>query len=123
MDFGKILDSDYAWENFTDKDAGRGTSGKQSYDPSRMKIDDVIDLHGLTIPEARDVLDVFFEEASREGFRKVLVIHGKGNHSKNGPVLEPWLKKYLDSCRKAGKTGKADKKHGGSGATWVIIRK
>ena len=123
MDFGKILDSDYAWKNFTDKDTGRGTRRSQSPDPSRMKIDDVLDLHGLTIPEARTALDVFFDEAYREGFRKVLIIHGKGNHSKNGPVLGTWLKQYLDSCRKAGKTGTADKKHGGSGATWVIIRK
>ena len=123
MDFGKILDSDYAWKNFQDKDSGNRNSSRQLPDPERMKIDDVIDLHGMTVPEARAALDLFFNEASREGFRKVLIIHGKGNHSKNGPVLGTWLKEYLDSCRKAGKTGIADKHHGGSGATWVILRK
>ncbi len=122
MDFGKILDSDYAWKNFTDKDSMKERSRRQRADPAAIKIDDEIDLHGLTVSEARAALDVFFDEALREGLRKVLIIHGKGNHSKNGPVLAQWLKEYLDSCRRAGKTGQADKRHGGSGATWVMVR-
>ena len=123
MDFGKILDSEYAWKNFTDKDAYKGAQHVPSPDPGKLKIEDSIDLHGLTIQEAETALGSFIEGAHKEGLRKVLIIHGKGHHSKNGPVLGAWVKKYLDSCRRAGKTGQADKRHGGSGATWVILKK
>ncbi len=124
MDFGKILESDYAWEGFTDKDAGRKEQQERpGNNDAKIKIDDTVDLHGLTIAEARSVLDVFFDNAQKKGFRKVLIIHGKGNHSPNGPVLGVWVKEYLTLCKKAGRAGYADKHHGGSGATWVMLKK
>ena len=40
-----------------------------------------LDLHGLTRDEAWERLDMFITECKRRGLRKVLLIHGKGNHS------------------------------------------
>ncbi len=123
MDFNKILDSEYAWKNFSDKDTEKPEEKEKIYNPVKIRVDDVIDLHGLTISEAGTALDLFIENAYKNGFRKVLIIHGKGRHSKNGPVLGLWVKKYLESSKKAGKTGQADRQHGGSGATWVIMKR
>jgi len=52
----------------------------------------------------------------------VLLIHGKGNHSPGQPVLERVVRNFLEKCPHTGAFGKADRAHGGRGATWVRIR-
>jgi len=149
MDFAKILDE---WENNSRKGSGKKKNDSSpafkqwidsdkfwdSYDKGEeyvetdkvqlrnrlrnMKAQADIDLHGLTADEALRALDRFLHESSRQGLRKVLIIHGKGNHSKESPVLPNTVLNYLRSSSLAGETGTADRKDGGSGATWVIIK-
>ncbi len=123
MDFGEILNSEDAWKNFEDKDHCKAGEKKIFKEIKRVKTDAVIDLHGMTIKEAEEALNFFFDHAYRSGFKKVIIIHGKGNHSRNGPVLKDWVKKYLSLCRKAGRTGTPGRNQGGTGATWVMIKK
>ncbi len=82
-----------------------------------------IDLHGLTREEAWTRLCAFITECVRRGLSKVLIIHGKGNHSEDEPVLRQAVRSFIESDKRCGQFGFADKNLGGKGATWVIIRK
>ena len=136
MDFGEILDkwdkkkpertskmetllrSESAWKGFVDKDFAE----EDSVTEREMKIEDEIDLHGMTKAEAQNALDSFFDSAVKSGLRKVLIIHGKGNHSNGEGVLPGWVRKYLEKRPEAGKRGFAGKENGGRGATWVVLK-
>ncbi len=82
-----------------------------------------LDLHGLLSNEAEHALDAFFAECSRKGLRKVLIIHGKGIHSEDQPVLSSIVKSYVERSPLAGEHGAAAQKDGGRGAMWVILKK
>ena len=122
MNFKDILDSDAAWENFEDKDSQGTIELPLNVEYNKVRIDEEIDLHGMTVMEAGSALDLFFKRAQRMGYEKVLIIHGKGNHSSSGGVLRSWIKTYLDKCSAAGRRGQAERSRGGSGATWVMIK-
>ena len=81
-----------------------------------------IDLHGMTLEEAYGALITFFDDAVRREYQKVLIIHGKGNHSQNGPVLARFVQKFLETHIHAGETGHPKGRDGGSGSTWVILK-
>jgi DNA-nicking Smr family endonuclease len=81
-----------------------------------------LDLHGLSAPEAEGAIEAFVRDARARGLVKVLLIHGKGQHSHGEPVLERVVRNFLEKCPHTGAFGKADRAHGGRGATWVRIR-
>lgn len=84
--------------------------------------DAVIDLHGLNRDEAWLRLSSFFASAQRQGAEKVLVVHGKGNHSDGEAVLKRTTREFVERCPYAGECGQADSRSGGAGATWVILK-
>ena len=89
----------------------------------RLKAPDAtLDLHGLTRDEAWDRLSLFFSDAKRHKLEKVLVVHGKGNHSPGEAVLKKTTREFIERCPHAGESGKADARRGGSGATWVLLK-
>jgi len=140
MDFAKILDewentgkrtrsrdnwfeSDGFWDSYDKGEEEREDDKVRRREHLRMMEPEAeIDLHGLSVEEALLDLDRFLREASRRGLRKVLIIHGKGNHSKEGPVLPGAVLDLLRSSPLAGETGTAKRDKGGRGATWVIVR-
>lgn len=81
-----------------------------------------IDLHGLTKEEATVRLNAFIEECCRRNLSKIMIIHGKGNHSSNEPVLSKLVHDYIERHYRLGESGHPDKTEGGRGATWVIIK-
>ena len=81
-----------------------------------------IDLHGLTKEEATARLDSFVAECIRRKITKILIIHGKGNHSSTEPVLAKLVHDYIERNYHLGESGHPDKTEGGRGATWVIIK-
>ena len=84
---------------------------------------DELDLHGLTVEEARPALGEFLARCVRRGLRCVRVIHGKGLRSRNRePVLKRrvagWLmhrEDVLAFCQARGPDG-------GGGAVVVLLR-
>jgi DNA-nicking Smr family endonuclease len=88
----------------------------------QKKPDAVIDLHGLTQDEAWEALDNFFTKSKSMEHEKVLIIHGKGNHSDNEGVLKALTGKFIERCPLAGQSGHGNASMGGSGATWVLLK-
>jgi DNA-nicking Smr family endonuclease len=84
--------------------------------------DAVLDLHGLNKDDAWTALESFFNDARRQGFEKVLVIHGKGNHSEGEAALKRVVRDYTERCPFAGECGHGNAASGGSGATWVLLK-
>lgn len=87
-----------------------------------LEPEDEIDLHGFTVEESLVRLDRFLNEAVHRGLRKVLIVHGKGNHSHGAAVLPKAVLEYLQNSPLAGELGQPRREKGGSGATWVIIK-
>ncbi|MEL3904808.1 MAG: Smr/MutS family protein [Treponemataceae bacterium] len=107
-----------------DKDAAKKPDHKTSrpLNPDKIKIDARIDLHGMTAEQAETALDIFFDDCVRMAYKKVLIIHGKGNHSKEEPVLKKLVQHYIERNPHAGKSGKETAANGGNGATWVLLK-
>ena len=105
-----------------DKDRNIKKDEKRQDSYKNLKIDDRIDLHLLTKDEAINALNAFFEASIAKGYKKVLIIHGKGKHSKNEAVLKNMICQFLEKHPNAGRTGHAKNSEGGSGATWVILK-
>ncbi|HEX5787616.1 MAG TPA: Smr/MutS family protein [Woeseiaceae bacterium] len=82
-----------------------------------------LDLHGLTVTDAKAELALFIDEARRAGKRCVRVVHGKGRGSgQRGAVLKPnvdrWLRR-LDGVLAFVSTRQV---HGGTGAVYVLLK-
>lgn len=88
-----------------------------------MKAEARIDLHGLHQDEAEERLNFFIGDCKKRGLKKVLIIHGKGNHSTGtDPVLGELVRRFIEHDKRLGMSGHPDKSLGGNGATWVIIK-
>ncbi len=127
MDFDKMmntwLDSKESWVNYKkDESSTEVAKGDLRLFLKQLPPEDEIDLHGKTIHESEYLLTEFLRGAERRKLRKVLIIHGKGNHSKGGAVLSSWVKHFLETSPICGETGNPDKRDGGRGATWVILK-
>ncbi|MDD5789114.1 MAG: Smr/MutS family protein [Spirochaetia bacterium] len=82
-----------------------------------------IDLHGLTRDEAWSKLEAFVDDCLRRGLKKIEIVHGKGIHSHGSdPVLGQMVRTFIEQNRHLGVSGHNDRNHGGSGATWVLLK-
>ncbi|MCQ2601422.1 MAG: Smr/MutS family protein [Treponema sp.] len=96
----------------------------QSHDYIKnMPVDAYLDLHGLTRDEAWPRLEAFTSDCIRRGMKKIMFIHGKGNHSSsNDPVLGELVRLFIEKNKMLGTSGHPNRTQGGSGATWVMIK-
>lgn len=93
----------------------------------KMAIDATLDFHGLTQEQAYDALISFVDRSRQNKKRLVLVITGKGRFSKSGESI---LKKNLPTWVSTNPLNEwvlecvpAHKKHGGSGAFYLLLRR
>ena len=103
-----------------DKEAARAGDTAGRTNPEKLKTDDRIDLHGYRLKEALEVTGLFIERCVDSGFRKVLVIHGKGNNGQG--VLRREIRTYLEQHPMTGAMGYGRGPEGGRGALWVMLR-
>ncbi|MDR2304010.1 MAG: Smr/MutS family protein [Treponema sp.] len=126
MDFGDIYKKWERHNSVTDKDseidAERTHASKNRRYLRAKKADATLDLHGLSRDDARSALEVFFENSRREAFDKVLIVHGKGNHSSGEAILKRTVQEFIERCPYAGESGQSRAAEGGSGATWVLLK-
>ncbi len=86
-----------------------------------------LDLHGMTVAEARDAVSGFLQRAIRDGERCVLVVHGRGlNSPDNVPVLKRNLVDWLSRgswARSVLAFTSARACDGGAGALYILLRR
>ena len=81
-----------------------------------------IDLHGLTVPEAKEALRGFLAQALERHIRCVRIIHGKGLRSGNrGPVLKGAVSSVLRRVGPVLAYVSARQVDGGTGALYVLL--
>lgn len=89
----------------------------------KVIIDDHLDLHGLTIDEAREILLEFISYAQKRQIRCIRLVHGKGYRAKSSkPILKnrvnSWLRQHPDVLA----FSSAQAKDGGTGAVYILIK-
>jgi DNA-nicking Smr family endonuclease len=133
MDFGDILDQ---WDRgkaasmrvngVVDKDADSEESALRPQERRRRRLakkaDASLDLHSLTKDEAWAAMEDFFRAGRQQGFDKLLIIHGKGNHSNGEAILKRAVRDFIERCPYAGESGPGAAAEGGNGATWVLLK-
>jgi DNA-nicking Smr family endonuclease len=85
-----------------------------------------LDLHGRSLAAARHALDEALESALRDEIRCLLVIHGRGQRSADGPVLKGAVEGWLQAPPRAAHLqafATAPRRLGGAGASLVLLRR
>ncbi len=86
-------------------------------------VQDHLDLHGLTSPEARVLTAAFLAHCVRNGLRCVRIVHGKGLGSPNRePVLKKKVSGWLAQRDEVLAYCQAPQADGGGGAVLVLLR-
>jgi len=99
----------------------------------KLEIDGTLDLHGLTVEQARTRLHAYLNNAYQANYRLLLVITGKGKFSGydefNRPkigVLKQGVPEWLKSAQLSSlvlQVTQAHGRHGGGGAYYVYLRR
>lgn len=83
-----------------------------------------LDLHGCTVPQARERLDTFLRSARGVGKRCVRVVHGKGKTSEGKlPVLKGKVNVWLRQKGDVMAFCSAIPRDGGTGAVYVLLKR
>lgn len=89
----------------------------------QFPLEDELDLHGLTLTQARARLAAFLARAGGQRLRCVRVIHGKGFSSPGmRPVLKPQVRYWLRQDERVLAYAAAPAHAGGGGALYVLLR-
>ncbi|MDA8360561.1 MAG: Smr/MutS family protein [Gammaproteobacteria bacterium] len=90
----------------------------------RFAIERELDLHGLTVEQARAALGLFLHEAMRDQRRCVRIIHGKGLRSTARlPVLKGCVNSWLRQRNEVLAFCSARPEDGGTGAVYVLLKR
>tara|TARA_B100000029_G_C17355701_1_gene880613 strand:+ start:378 stop:815 length:438 start_codon:yes stop_codon:yes gene_type:complete len=94
-----------------------------------------LDLHGLSLTDANNKAKKFIIESFDQGYRKLLIVTGKGSRSKSydNPylseklsILKYSLPEYINRDEnlnsKISKISEADRKDGGDGAIYIFLK-
>jgi len=96
----------------------------RDFNKGNVFIEKKLDLHGFNLVEAKNLLEDFINQSVENGKRLILVITGKGKEGegviKNNIIS--WLN-TKDLRNKILAANYASKKHGGSGAIYILLRK
>jgi DNA-nicking Smr family endonuclease len=84
-------------------------------------IEDEIDLHLLGERAAEDLLRRFLAEARDAAHHCVLIVHGKGLHSPQGPVLKGMVERVLSQRADVLAYASPPAAHGGTGAVLALL--
>jgi len=82
-----------------------------------------IDLHGMTVEQARDQLSFFIHDAQRNQQKAVLVVHGKAfSQAGQNAVIKSYVNDWLRQMSSVLAFASAQPKDGGTGALYVLLR-
>lgn len=87
----------------------------------KYNVEATLDLHGQTVPEARESLVRFLSTCHQQSKRHVLIIHGKG-HGLEKPVLKNKLNHWLRQTDLVLAFCSATIRDGRSGSLYVLLK-
>ena len=87
-----------------------------------------LNLHRLSVKQAREELFEFIGQASEMGLRTVIIVHGKGENSdaagrRQASVIKGCVNQWLQELDAVQAFHSAQPRHGGTGAAYVLLRK
>lgn len=90
----------------------------------KYEIEARLDLHRMTVEQARNEVYDFVREAMTLDLRTVMIVHGKGRHAESqGAVLKSYINYWLPQLDMVQAFCSAQPRHGGVGAVYVLLRK
>lgn len=90
----------------------------------QFRISAELDLHGMTVPVARQALAEFLHQCRASDRRCVRIVHGKGNGSRNrGPVLKTMVNRWLQQRDEVLAFCSTPPNDGGTGAIYVLLKR
>lgn len=120
FDVSTLLDTDDA---LSYRRAGIGPDVPRRLRAGQWSIQRQLDLHGLRVDEAREVLGEFLRNAHKAGVRCVRIVHGKGLGSPGkSPVLKGRVQGWLVQKNEVLAFVQARPIDGGAGALLVLLR-
>lgn len=119
--FSRILKEKEAGLRSTSEHKGQASAAERAW-MKNLPFQDSLDLHGHTSEEAALLIERFISDSMASGYRKVLIVHGKGLHSPDGKgVLKQVVQQCLKNSAHVQSYGKAAPADGGNGAVWVVL--
>lgn len=89
----------------------------------QLRCEATLDMHGMTVDEARDCLAEFIDDCRRRHLRSVIIIHGKGfRSSASRPILKSMVNNWLRQHDAVIAFCSAQPADGGSGAVYVLLK-
>jgi len=82
-----------------------------------------LDLHGMTVEQARSALLAFVRDCLAHDLRSLLIAHGTGHGRLKPAVLKSCLAHWLPQLDDVLAFHSAQRGHGGVGATYVLLKK
>ena len=95
---------------------------KRRMKAGKLEIESTLDLHGMRQQQALEELAQFVDDALNAQLRLVLVIHGKGTRSETSAKLRPLVQRWLHDQAMVIGFCHAQPRHGGNGASYVLLR-
>lgn len=90
----------------------------------KYAIDAQLDLHRLTVDQAREALAEFIRDCLQHNIRCALINHGKGENRQPQPaLLKSCVANWLPQLDAVMAFHSAQRQHGGVGATYVLLKK
>ena len=86
-------------------------------------IDARLDLHKMSVEQARKELFQFVIDCLTNDIRSALVTHGKGEGRKTPAILKSYVAFWLPQIPDVLAFHTAQKQHGSYGATYILLRK
>ena len=132
----KISDKDKKdWKKFINSDEGVYNKDLEYLEKKNYQTRS-IDLHGHSLNQANKVIQEFIYQAYKDKINKLIVVTGKGLHSKNEQdpyvskdlsILKHSVPEYIENnpelMKKIIKIKDAEIEDGGSGAFYIFLRK
>ncbi len=82
-----------------------------------------LDLHRKTLKEARSEVTHFLKQCIEMDIRTVMIVHGRGENSNPPAIMKSFVANWLTQIQDVQCAHSAQRFHGGSGTTYVLLRK
>lgn len=89
----------------------------------KYQVDARLDLHQMKIEQARTAVFQFIRDCMTHDIRCALITHGKGEGREQPALLKSCIAHWLPQFSEILAFHSAQKRHGASGATYVLLRK